>query len=254
MTEMSPGSARVPEDDIAGPDPGGAPQAPRRTTWWIRSPLARAVAAAIGAAVIWGAFHAAENLWAGRHDNTPVASSSRAPSGRLTVSGHGITLAFPAGWINVPTTPKEYAKFLRAAAARFPHLKASLKNQLGSLQAVRNLAMVVVRVSPGGIITGDVDVVVAPDAIAPRQLLPHLKGLIAQLGGTDQRDSLTTFGNFPAALITYQLPGHAGRPVQYGAQAYVRGPASTAIITLYALKAADAAATLRQITDTIKFS
>ncbi len=113
---------------------------------------------------------------------------------------------------------------------------------------------VVTRVSPGGTITGTVVVVVASDAIAPRQLLPHLKGLIARLGGTRQQDSLTTFGNYPAALITYQVPGYAGSPAKYGAQAYVHGPASTPVITLYALNAADAAATLRQIADTVKFS
>lgn len=47
----------------------------------------------------------AANLWASRHDNTPISSSAHAPSGALTVSGHRVTLTFPAGWVNVPTIP-----------------------------------------------------------------------------------------------------------------------------------------------------
>jgi hypothetical protein len=83
--------------------------------------------------------------------------------------------------------------------------------------------------------------------------MSHLKGLVAQFGATHEHGSLTTFGNYTAALVTYTLPGRAGKPAEYGAQAYVHGPASTPVITVTTLNAADAAATLRQITDTIKF-
>jgi len=55
-------------------------------------------------------------------------------------------------------------------------------------------------------------------------------------------------------LVTYKLPARAGKPAEYGAQAYVHGPASTPVITVTTLNAADATATLRQITDTIRFS
>jgi hypothetical protein len=35
----------------------------------------------------------------------PISSFSHAPSGALSVIGHGLTLSFPADWVNVPTTP-----------------------------------------------------------------------------------------------------------------------------------------------------
>jgi hypothetical protein len=56
-----------------------------------------------------------------------------------------------------------------------------------------------------------------------------------------------------AFLVTCTLPAQAGRPAEHGAQAYVHGPASTPVITVTTLGAADAAATLRQIAGTIKF-
>ena len=48
-------------------------------------------------------------------------------------------------------------------------------------------------------------------------------------------------------------PRLPGKPAEYGAQAYVHGPASTPVISVTTLRAADAAATLRLIADTIKF-
>ena len=84
--------------------------------------------------------------------------------------------------------------------------------------------------------------------------MPQLNGLAARLGGTHQHDSLTTFGNYAAVLVTYTLPRQAGKPAEYGAQAYLHGPANTPVITVTTPNAADAAATLRQIADTINFS
>jgi hypothetical protein len=195
----------------------------------------------------WGAFHIAQNLWASRHDNTPISSSSPAPSGALTVSGHGVTLTFPADWVNVPTTPDKFAHFIQANAGKLPQLRAALKNQLANVQNVRDMAMLVYRVSPGGAVTGNTNVQVVPATTPPGQIVPQLAGAIAQLGGTHQHDSLTTFGKYTAVLNTYTLPGRAGKPAEYGAQAYVHGPASTPVITVTTLQAADATATLRQI-------
>ena len=62
-----------------------------------------------------------------------------------------------------------------------------------------------------------------------------------------------TFGNYSGVLVTYTLPAQAGRPAEHGAQAYVHGPASTPVITVTTLNAADAAATLRRIAGTITF-
>jgi len=45
-----------------------------------------------------------------------------------------------------------------------------------------------------------------------------------------------------------------GNPAEYGAQACLHGPASTPVITVTTLNAANTTATLRQIADTIKFS
>ena len=254
MTDISPESPPAPSTGIAALDPGTAPGSHRRASRLRRHPLVRVTAAMAGLALGWGAFHIAQNLWASRHDNTPISSSAPAPSGALTVSGHGVTLTFPAGWVNVPTTPNEYARFIQANAAKFPQLRAALKNQLGNVQNLREVAMVVDRLSPGGTITGNTNVVVAPDTVPPDQLMSHLKGLLARFGATHEHDSLTTFGNYAAVLVTYALPHQAGKPAEYGAQAYVHGPASTPVITVTTLNAADATATLRQITETIKFS
>jgi len=255
MTDLSPDPAAPPPADIPVADPDEAQPPLWRASRARRNPLLRVAAAVTGLALGWGAFHVAQNLWASRHDNTPISSSSPAPSGALTVSGHGITLTFPAGWINVPTTPDKYAQFLQAnVAARFPQLRAALKNQLATMQNVRNMAMLVYHVSPGGAVTGNTNVQVVPATTPPRQIMPQLEGATAQFGATHQHDSLTTFGNYAAVLVTYTLPGRAGKPAEYGAQAYVHGPASTPIITVTTLHAADATATLRQITDTINFS
>jgi hypothetical protein len=85
------------------------------------------------------------------------------------------------------------------------------------------------------------------------RLMPHLTGLAARFGGTHQHDSLATFGKYAAVLVTYTLPARAGKPAEYGAQAYLHGPASTPVITVTTLNAANATATLRQIASTIKF-
>jgi len=254
MTDIVPEPVSLPPAGIPAPELGAAPEVPRRAWRLVKSPLLRVAAAVAGLALGWGAFQVAESLWASRHDNTPVSSAARAPSGALTVSGHGVTLTFPAGWVNVPTTPNKLAQFMQANAAKFPHLRAARKNQLESVQNLRNLAMVVDRLSADGTVTGNTSVIVIPATTPPSQVLPHLNGLVAQFGARHQHDSLTTFGNYNAALVTYALPAQAGRPAEYGAQAYVHGRASSPVITVTTLNAADATATLRQIADTIKFS
>jgi hypothetical protein len=128
---------------------------------------------------------------------------------------------------------------------------AALRNQLENVQNLRTVAMLVYRLNASGTVTGSTTVVVAPDTTPPGQLMPRLNGLAARLGVTHQHDSPTTFGNYAAVLVTYTLPHLAGKPAEYGAQAYLHGPASTPVITVTTLNAADATATLRQITDTI---
>jgi hypothetical protein len=219
----------------------------------VKGPLLRVSVTVAGVALGWGAFQAANNLWASRHDNTPVSSASRAPSGALTVTGHGLTLTFPAGWVNVPTTPTKLAQFMRANAAKFPHLRAALRDQLENVQNLRSMAMMVDRLNASGTVTGNTNVIVIPATIPPGQMIPRLHGLLAQFGATHERGSLATFGNYSAVLVTCTLPAQTGRPAEYGAQAYVHGPASTPVITVTTLGAADAVATLRQIAGTITF-
>jgi hypothetical protein len=254
MTDISPESAATPEADVPAPDPGAAQDTLRRASRLRRNPLLRFAAVVAAIALGWGAFQVAHNLWTTRNDNTPISSSSHAHSGALTVSGHGVTLTFIAGWVNVPTTPDRLAQFMRTNAAKLPHLRAALKNELGEPQALRNMAMLVYRINTSGAITGTTNVVVVPDTTPSSQLMPQIKGLIGQIGATREHDSLTTFGKYSAVLVTYMLPSHAGLPTLYGALAYVHGPASTPIITVTTRGAADATATLRQVADTIKFS
>jgi Protein of unknown function (DUF2510) len=249
-----PEPASTPQADVSMPDPADSPRAPRRASRLRRNPLVRVAAALIAFVLGWGAFRVADHLWAGRHDNTPVSSSSQAPSGALTVSAHGVTLTFPARWVNVPTTPKEFAQFIRANTAKFPHLSATLKTQLSNMQELRKIAMLVYRVNANGSITGNTNVLIEADTTPPSQLMPLLNGAVAQFGGTDEQESLTTFGGYSGVLVTYIVPGQAGHPAQYGAQACVHGPASTPIITVTTHGAADAIATLWQIADTIKFT
>ena len=254
MADISREPAATPQADLPPPGQPGAHDPGRRASRAMRHPLVRVAAAVVGLALGWGAFQAGHNLWASRNDNTPVSSSSQAPSGALRVSGHGVTLTFPRGWINVPTTPNEFAKFLRVEAAKFPRLKTALKSQLGNMRYIRRLAMFVYRISSSGAVTANTNVLVLPTTIPPRQLMPQVKGAVARFGGTHQRDSLTAFGKYAAVLITYEVPSHAGIPAKYGAQAYIRGPASTPLITVTTTKAGAAAALLRQIADTITFS
>ena len=254
MADISPESPPAPSAGIAVPDSGISPAAHRPVSRLRKHPLLRVAAAVAGLALGWGAFQAAQNLWASRHDNTPISTSARAPSGALTVSGHGVTLTFPAGWVNVPTTPDKIAQFMQANAAKFPHLRVALKSQLENTQNLREMAMLVYRLNARGTVTGNTNVAVIPATTPPGQVMPHLVGLAARFGGTHQHDSLATFGKYAAVLVTYTLPSQAGKPTEYGAQAYLHGPASTPVITVTTLNAADTAATLRQIADTIKFS
>jgi hypothetical protein len=118
-----------------------------------------------GIAVGQGAFQAATSLWASRHDNTPISSSSHTPSGTLTVAGHGVTLTFPTGWVNVPTAPDKLAQFLRASAAKFRHLQAAVKDQLANMQNLREMARTVYRLHPSGTVTGNTNIGVYPETI-----------------------------------------------------------------------------------------
>ena len=177
MNEIDPDLGSAP-DTGSPPRPSAARKPPSVASRVLRTPLGRIASVIIGVAVGWGAVHVAENAWTSRHDNSPISASSLAPSGELTVSGHGVTLVFPPGWINVPTTPNELVKFLQDQTARLPSLRAALRNVVGNMQAVRNTAMLVYRVNASGKITGSTNLQVVPDTTPPSQLMPHLKGAV----------------------------------------------------------------------------
>ncbi len=257
MTDISPESAAPQGADSTVPGPLSAPRAPRRASLVMRNPLVRIASAVIGVALGWGAVQAGQHLWAGRNDNTPISSSSHAPSGALRVTGHGVTLTFPHDWVNVPTTPAHLAQFMRANAAKFHHLRAAIKSELENVQNMRDTAALVYRFNSGGTFTGSLFETVVPAAVSLNQMLHHLNAIAAQLtqiGGTIQHKSVTSFGSYQALLVTYTLPGQAKGQLQYCAVAFVEGPASTPIITVKTLSAADSIATLRKIADTIRFS
>jgi hypothetical protein len=252
MTDISP-EAAPPQANNTRPEPPFSQGPHGRAGRALSHPLVRVTATVVGLALGWGVFHAAHTLWASRNDNTPVSSSTHAPSGALRVSGRGVTLTFPRGWVNVPTTPNELEKFLKAEAGKFPHLRAALKSQLQNMQNVRRFAMLVYRISPAGAITANTNVLVLPGTLPARRLMAQVKGTLARFGATHQRDSLTAFGKYAGVVVTYMVPRLKGRPAEYGAQAYIHGPASTTIITVTSVTAGDAADILRQIADTITF-
>ena len=136
MDDASPPASATPE--ACNPEPGLiAPTPPRRISRAMRNPFVRVASAVVGLAVGWGAFQGVHDLWATRNDNTPISATSHAPSGALLVSGHGLTLVLPHRWVNVPTTPNKLTQFMRASAAKFPHLRAAIKSELESIQNLR---------------------------------------------------------------------------------------------------------------------
>ena len=125
MTDTNPESPPAPTAGIAAPDPGTAPEAPRRVSRLRRHPLLRVAGRRRRARPGAGSLPGRAQPVGQPPRQHPISSFSHASSGAISVIGHGLILSFPAGWVNVPTTPDKFTQFLHASAAKFPDLRAA---------------------------------------------------------------------------------------------------------------------------------
>jgi hypothetical protein len=230
----------------------------RRGDWarrLLRSRFGGPLAYLLGFVLVSGLITVAVRIWDGRHDNTTISSVSRKASGALVVSGKGVTLSFPPGdgWVNVPVTPNQLARFIRTQAGHLPWFRSMLSQSGESLiQLTRNQAMLVYRVRDGTVIESCSVTVVAGTA-PPGQLVAALKAHFGTVASLHARISLLDFGGRPGALMTYQV-ARAGQATSYEAAADVSGGPETPIVTVTTLSPASSLAGLRQILPTLGFS
>jgi hypothetical protein len=255
--------AKVPDPDEETPvnrnDSAPWPEAEnvRRGEWARR--LARhrvaSLVAFVAAFVLAGVlFSAAEHFWDARNDNAAIASASHRPSGDLVVSGKGVTLTFPAGqgWLNVPVTPNQLARFVKAQEKRLPWLASEVsQSQQSLIQLARTEAMLVYRVRAGTLIAScDITIVTGSEPLA--QLAAVLRAHYAALPNLHARVSMLTFGGRAGVLMTYDIA--EGQTTDYEAAAYVPGGQETPIVTVTTLSPASSLATLRQLLPTLTFN
>jgi hypothetical protein len=210
------------------------------------------VAGAVVVAVGLGGYLVVHSRSVNRN-NTPVASSSLAKSGGITVTGHGIKMTFPAGWVNVPTSPNQARQFVKNFADKY-HISAELKSEVDNPQVLSSFAMLVLRVIAQGNFTESLNAIVAPFPLQPSQMIAELKSGQgpAQLGATDVHYNVTHFGRYPGVLVTYSLLVH-GITV-YGAQSYLDSPAHMVVTTVTSRAAVTSEADLKKMVDTIRFT
>jgi hypothetical protein len=219
----------------------------------MRGPLIGFVAGAVAVVLGGGGYLVAHNLSASRN-NTPVATSSQAKSGGITVGGHGIKMTFPAGWVNVPTSPNQFRQFIKEFEDKYGHIPAALQSEVNNPQLLSGLAMLVVRPNGQGNASENLNALVAPFDVPPSQMVAQLKSGQgpAQFGATNVHDVVTQFGKYPGVLVTYTLR-IKGLTV-YGAQSYLEGPVHMVVTTVTSEDPAISKADLRQIVDTIRFA
>ena len=219
----------------------------------MRGPLIGFVAGAVAVVLGGGGYLVAHNLSANRN-NTPVATSSQARSGGITVRGHGIKMTFPAGWVNVPTSPNQFRQFIKDFEDNHGHIPAALRSEIDNPQLLSSLAMLVVRPDGQGNVSENLDALVAPFDPTPSQILAQLKSGqgLAQFGATDVHESVTNFGKYPGVLVTFTVRVK-GRTT-YGAQSYLEGPVHGVVTSVTSQDAATGEADLKQIVDTISFT
>ena len=200
-----------------------------------------------------GGYLVVHNLSANRN-NAPVATSSLAKSGGITVTGHGVKMTFPDGWVNVPTSPNQARQFFKNFADKYPHIRAELQSEVDNPQVLSSFAMLVFRVEAQGNFTENLNALVAPYVTPPSQMIAELKSGQgpAKFGAADVHYKVTYFGRYPGVLVTYSLLVH-GITV-YGAQSYLDGPANMVVTTVTSRAAATSEADLRKIVDTIRFT
>lgn len=247
-----PWPASAPAVGFQGPDPTATQEVPQRPSRRFRGPLIGFVAGAVAVAVGLGGYLVVHNLSANRN-NTPVATSSFGKSGAITVSGHGIKMTFPAGWVNVPTSPNQARQFFKKFAAKDRHLSAELQSEADNPQLISSFAMFVFRDEAQGNVTENLNAVVAPFVTPPSQMIAQLKSGQgpAKFGATDVHYNVTYFGRYPGVLVTYSLLIRG--ITLYGAQSYLDGPANMVVTTVTSRAATTSETDLKKIVDTIRF-
>jgi hypothetical protein len=210
---------------------------------------------ALGFVLAVAVYAAVSNLWAGRHDNSVISSTSHKASGDLVVSGKGVTITFPAGqgWLNVPVTPNQLARFLSSEEQSMPWLRSAISaSQESSIQVTRDSAMLVYRVKAHVLIaTCNVSVVAGSAPVS--QLVTHIRALLGRIRGAHDRVSPQEFGGHMGVLATLQLV-RPGQATIYEAMGYMQGATELAIVTVSTRSAASSLATLRQLAPVVAVS
>jgi hypothetical protein len=262
----SPGGFAAPAPDAygsgyasapGGPFPGlgldpaaiqSVPQPSRRR----RGPLLGFIVGVVVVALGVGGYLIANSL--SSRNNKPVATSSLGKSGGITVSGRGIQMTFPAGWVNVPTSPNQFQQFIKDIESRYPHISSALKNYINDPQILSTFAMLVYNDNSQGDVTENLDALVGPGTLPPSQMMAQLKSstAISSLGATNVHMTVTTFGQYSGVLVTYTI--QAAGVTAEGAQAYLDGPQNLVVTTVTSANSATSVRDLRKIVDTIKFT
>ncbi len=213
-------------------------------------PVAYVAGFLLAGALVSGSLH----LWDARHDNAVISSTSLKRSGALVVSGKGITLTFPPGegWLNVPVTPNQLARFVSVEEKRLPSLRPWLSQSHQSLiQLARNQAMLVYRVQAQTVIAAcSVTVVAGSDPPGP--LVSGIRAHLGSVATLHAHVARLDFGGRQGALMTYQIT-ETGEATRYAALAVVSGGAETPMITVTTSSLASSLATLRQLLPTLTF-
>jgi len=214
-----------------------------------RGPVVRIAVVVLAMALGWGSFYLVKSVWSGRNDKSPISTSTRAASGSLIVTSHGITISLPSGWVNIPTTPNQLAQFVKDNSSKYPEMASLVNNQ----QAMRTLAMLVWRFDASGNQTASLTAVADPETGSAQSLRTAVAGVPGRLGGINPESKVTTFRQNKGVLMSYTLPAGAGLPTRYAVQTYVIGSASTAILTITTYSANDSLKTATAAADSVKF-
>src|SRR5215475_582699 len=217
-----------------------------------RGPVIGFVVGAVVVALGVGGYVIARNVSAG--NNKPVATSAQDRTGGISVSGRGITMTFPKGWVNVPTSPNDFEHFIKVFTDKYGHVPAALKSEMSNPALLHTFAMLVFRFGAGGSGVENLDALVTAAPATPSKMEAQIASGEgpAQFGATDVRSRVTSFSSYPALLVTYTL--RANGMTFYGAQSYVDGPGKLAVVTVTSLSAGTSESALKQIVGTITFS
>ena len=263
---FQPPTGPPPAAGFGAPDPsafqppfGGAPpgaypglypvvtQRPRR----LRGPLIGFLAGAAAVALAVGGYAIASSL--SNSGNKPISTSVHAKSSGITVTGHGIELAFPAGWENVPTSPNQLRQFISSFVAKFHHVPSQLASEADNTQTLSSFAMLVFHFNAAGNTTENLNAIVETGQITASEMISELRSGQgpAEFGATHIQYSSTKFGTYSGVIVTYRL--QADGVTAYGAQSYLDGPSQVVITTVTSQAAATSETDLKKIVDTIKF-